>query len=535
MSDSLPLNPTAPTGLACLKERLGRLRGSLLLCAVGLGPILLAFFQDLWVRPQYQFFPLALAGAVVLAWQRIQAREDFPLPRQRFWSALWLGLSLGSLALGVGFWLPVFGGPALLFCLMALAWLLGGRALLACLAPSLLMLVILTPPLGLESEVLRQLRRLAVLGSSTLLDYLRVLHSVEGNVIELPEKTLLVEEACSGINSVLLGMSFCVFYLFWRRRPALWLIVALPATFAFVMLGNIVRITLGAALQFFAKIDILSGHAHEIAGLVLVATYILLICSLDQLLEFVTRKTARARKSGEPVGQDRRPDASFVKPVWLPLCGFAYALAGLVAIAQLIAHPDLLSSIGASQPKAVAGLKDNFAFPTSIGSWRRSEDATNKVVEVSGVSSISAYYQLGKIKAVLALDYPLRGYHDAKLCYSSQGWIVQDESIACAAIARTPPQFVEVNLRKKPLLFGFLCHGVINARGHWLEPPRASATAALANRFNTLGRGFANVSTVRLQVLCVDSQALSSEDCAQLRQLFLSGCQLLSQHLSGKG
>jgi exosortase/archaeosortase family protein len=344
----------------------------------------------------------------------------------------------------------------------------------------------------------------------------------------------MVEEACSGINSVLLGMSFCVFYLYWRRRSALWLIVALPATFAFVMLGNIVRITLGAALQFFANIDILSGHAHEIAGLVLVATYILLICSLDQLLEFATRKSARARHSGQPVGHARCPDASFVKPAWLPLCGFAYALAGLVAIAQLVAHPDLLLSIGASQPKAVAGLKNNFALPSSIGSWRRSEDVTNKVVEVSGVSSISGSYQLGRIRAVLALDYPLRGYHDAKLCYSAQGWIVQDESVVSAAVARTPPHFVEVNLRKNPLLFGFLCHGVINARGYWLEPPGASAAAALANRFNTMGRGFANISTVRLQVLCVDSQALSSEDCMQLRQLFLSGCQLLSQHLSGK-
>jgi exosortase len=536
MSDSPFPIPAPVAGWACLKERLGLLRMSLFLCAFGLGPMLLAFFQDLWARPQYQFFPLALAAAALLAWQRINAQAVFPLPRRRFWAALWLGVSLASLALGVVFWLPVFGGPALLFCVMALAWLLGGRRLLAALAPSLLILLILTPPLGLESEVLRQLRRLAVRGSSTLLDYLRVLHSVEGNVIELPEKTLLVEEACSGINSLLLGMTFCVFYLFWHRRPALWLIVALPATFAFVILGNIVRITLGAALQFFANIDILSGHAHETAGLVLVATYILLICSLDQLLDFLTRKPGRAGASGAPAGQIRSPDESFVKPAWLPWCGFVYAAVGLVAVAQVVVHPDLLLSIGASQPKAVVGLKDNFVFPSSIGSWRRSEseEATNKLVEVSGVSSISSGYQLGKIKAVLALDYPLRGYHDAKLCYSSQGWVVQNEAIASAAVARTPPRFVEVNLRKNPLLFGFLCHGVINARGRWLEPPNASAAAALANRFNAMGRGFANVSSVRLQVLCVDSQALSQEDQAQVRQLFLSACQLLSQHLSAK-
>ena len=537
MSEASSITFVAPAGPACLKARLGRLHWTLLLCAVGLAPMLLAFFQDLWARPQYQFFPLALAGAALLAWQRIKARETFPLPRHRFWAMLWLGVSLASLVLGVLFWLPLFGGVALLSFLVALACLLGGRTLLGALAPSLLMLLILTPPLGLESEALRQLRRLAVLGSSTLLDYLRVLHSVEGNVIELPAKRLLVEEACSGINSVLLGMSFCVFYIFWRRHRAWWLIPALPATFAFVMLGNVVRITLGAALQFFAGIDILSGRAHEIAGLVLVAAYIGLICSLEKLLEFLTRKPVADQSAARPMGEAKGAEAPFVRPAWLPLCGLAFAAAGLLAIAQVATQPDLLASIGASHPKAVARLKDSFVLPANIGLWQRfdPEDATNRVVEVSGVSSIAGHYRLGRIQVVLALDYPLRGYHDAKLCYSAQGWTVRDESIAFAKVAGTPPRFVEVNMRKNPLLFGFLAHGVINAHGRWLEPPNASASAALANRFRAMGRGFLTDSAVRLQVLCVDSQALSTQDREQLRQLFLSACQLLSQHLSANG
>src|SRR5208283_6151309 len=129
------------------------------------------------------------------------------------------------------------------------------------------------------------------------------------------------------------------------------------------------------------QIDILSGHAHETAGLVLVATYILLICSLDQLLDFLTRKPARGGSSSEPACPTRGPDVAFARPVWLPLCGFAYALAGLVAVAQLVFHPDLLMSIGAAHPKAVAGLKDNFSLPSSIGSWRQSEpeQATNRI------------------------------------------------------------------------------------------------------------------------------------------------------------
>jgi exosortase/archaeosortase family protein len=332
-------------------------------------------------------------------------------------------------------------------------------------------------------------------------------------------------------------MSFCVFYLFWRRRPARWLVVALPATFAFVMLGNAVRITLGAALQYYARIDILSGQAHEIAGLVLVAAYTLLICSLDRLLDFLTRKPVPTAGPDQPARPPKAPEASFVRPVWLSWCGFAYALAGLVAIAQVVIQPDLLSSLGASRPKAIAGLEHKFVLPSNIGSWQRfdPDNSTNRLVEVSGVSSISGHYQLGKVKAVLALDYPLRGYHDAKLCYSSQGWTVRDECIASAKVARTPPRFVEVNMRKNPLLFGFLAHGVINAQGRWLEPPNANPTAALANRFRAMGRGFLTGSSVRLQVLCVDSQPLSPADREQVRQLFLGACQLLSRHLSAKG
>lgn len=245
--------PHPLSGWSCLRHRLGLVRWDMLLCVLGLAPLLLAYFQDLWARPQYQFFPLALAGAGVLAWRRIKAMNASFLPGRQVWGALWLSASFAALALGVLFWLPLFGGLALLLFLVALAWLLGGRKLLAALAPPLLILLVLIPPLGLETEVLRHLRRLAVLGSSTLLDSLSVLHSVEGNVIELPDKTLLVEEACSGINSVLLGMTFCVFYLFWRRRPVWWLLVAVPATFAFVMLGNIVRITAGAALSIILR------------------------------------------------------------------------------------------------------------------------------------------------------------------------------------------------------------------------------------------------------------------------------------------
>ena len=36
--------------------------------ALGFAPLLTVFLINLWGRPHYQFFPLALAGAGFLAW-----------------------------------------------------------------------------------------------------------------------------------------------------------------------------------------------------------------------------------------------------------------------------------------------------------------------------------------------------------------------------------------------------------------------------------------------------------------------------------
>ena len=79
-----------------------------------------------------------------------------------------------------------------------------------------------------------------------MLDLLGVPHLREGNILSIPGKQLLVEEACSGVNSVLFMSSACVFYVLWRRRPILFLPVIFFLTIGAVLLGNLFRITSGA-------------------------------------------------------------------------------------------------------------------------------------------------------------------------------------------------------------------------------------------------------------------------------------------------
>jgi len=99
----------------------------------------------------------------------------------------------------------------------------------------------------------------AVNTSSALLDWLRVTHVLEGNTLLLPGKTLLVEEACSGINSFILCNAFCLFWILWQRRTLGWLWLAMPATSLFVVLGNVIRITAGTAAYYYWQVNLLSG------------------------------------------------------------------------------------------------------------------------------------------------------------------------------------------------------------------------------------------------------------------------------------
>src|SRR5207253_3295331 len=167
-------------------------------------------------------------------------------------------------------------------------WTVGGRRLLRSQAPALLLMAaIIPPPLSLDTRLADSLRILAVNWSSHLLDMLGVIHYRSGNVIELPGKTLLVEEACSGINSLLITMAGCLFYMLWRRASVISTILALMGSVSFVVLGNLIRITLGAWLKFHRNIDILSGWPHQAIGLLLFASYMLLIFSLERFLFFL--------------------------------------------------------------------------------------------------------------------------------------------------------------------------------------------------------------------------------------------------------
>ena len=105
-------------------------------------------------------------------------------------------------------------------------------------------IAVLPPPLRLDQRFALQLQEWATEGSSRVLALLGVPHLLSGLLIEIPGQRLLVEEACSGINSILFMTSACVFYAMWQRRGLFFLATLYALTIGCVLAGNLVRTSL---------------------------------------------------------------------------------------------------------------------------------------------------------------------------------------------------------------------------------------------------------------------------------------------------
>ena len=506
--------------------------------ALGLAPLLGLFFGVLRARPAYQFFPLALVAAGLLGW-RAWREWDAPLaPGARRGTHLLAGVTALVFVLGNVLWSPWLGMLALLLLLVTLAWSLGGGRLLKAFLPALLMLAsIIPPPLGWDQALTLGLRSVAVVTSDGLLDLLGVVHVLEGNTILLPGQALLVEEACSGINSVVLCGAVGLFWTLWQRRRLAWLLVLLPVTGSFVVLGNIFRITGGAALNYHWQVDWLSGRAHEVFGLVLLAVYCGLILSLDQLLVFLFLpahqiESAKKEKVVSPAGgapvMGIKPDAAGLRR--FKLAGGLFAVTGLGILAARLVFGG--GAAGLVLPRAVAARDVRLSLPASVAGWQRLDANAGqmKLAETLGVRSIVWRFHRGGAEAVVAVDYPLEGFHDVKSCYVNNGWRVLAEGKIPAGESREDRHGFQLVLERS-LRRAEVFHSVVDERGQWLAPPEKKGVL----RDRLFGAGpVAYPTGYRIQVLVGGYGPLSATVEGDTRELFFQVRQLLVQQLVGQ-
>lgn len=112
----------------------------------------------------------------------------------------------------------------------------------------------------------------------------------EGNILHLPNVTLQVAEACSGLRSLttMLALSTVFAYLSQLKRP-LKLLIFLSAV-PIALLGNVVRLTATAVLSRYYGAGMAEGFIHEFSGWLLFVFGLIILLLLHNILLRVSRE-----------------------------------------------------------------------------------------------------------------------------------------------------------------------------------------------------------------------------------------------------
>ena len=426
----------------------GRIARILLIVAViGLIPLVADLGQRLWGNEPYRFFPLAWVCGL-LVWALRYART----PASGKDHVMGVGvLTMVAFVLG-GFsllrWSPWAGGLAVLAMMGAASWARNGRGALKLLFPPLALIAISFPlPLGLDQGLMLELKKVAVSVSSSLLDLLGIVHMRSGTVIELPTSQLLVEDACSGIQSFMAVVAFATLMFVLERRPWWhWVMLTIFAAMV-VIAANVVRITSGAYLLVTRGWDLLNGTPHLIFGAVIFAVELVLVFSFDRFLAFFevgVRLSAAGAVSGFGNKKEARASGTMM-PLEVPVgagrfgIGLIAALAvfgvatgarGVVQFANREVETGEVSYGPADYPEL------SFTLPKEIAGWTQGDILPEeRAIETIGLRSKVWAFSLGDLRVFASIDYPFDHFHDLLNCYRTAGW---ESNVSGSVPALTP-------------------------------------------------------------------------------------------------
>ena len=246
-------------------------------------PVLLALVRQWGDDPDmsHGFFVPVVAAYIV--WQR---REELLAMRAE---PNWWGLAVVAWG-AVQLWLGTLAvelfltRTAFVITLIGAVWLLCGTRILRALAFPLLLCFFMVPiPAVIYNSLTFKLQLVASSLAEHALDILSVPVLREGNVLVLPNQTLSVVEACSGIRSLLslTFLSLVYGYFFETKR---WIRFALfLATIPIAIVANGSRVTLAGVLTQI-KPELAEGAYHEASGWVIFMVALAILMVFHQVI-----------------------------------------------------------------------------------------------------------------------------------------------------------------------------------------------------------------------------------------------------------
>ncbi len=248
-------------------------------------PTLISLGQQVWSKESGAHGPIILATGAWLVWRKRDELAEYAVPGRPWVVALGLLVSLPIYVFGRAYDFMLFEAAGCYGAIMSALYLhVGERAMLRCWFP-LLYLGFMVPPPGWALDHITAPLKLFVSHVATQgLQAFGIPIINQGVTLIVAQYQLLVEDACSGMNSLVGLTAISLFYIYLLRNAS-WryslLLVCMVIPIAIV--ANIIRIVILVLLTYFFGNAVAQGFLHETAGMVLFATSLLLVFLLDNI------------------------------------------------------------------------------------------------------------------------------------------------------------------------------------------------------------------------------------------------------------
>jgi exosortase len=272
-------------------------RGPLILGFAALAiPTLVSLGKQTWSRESGAHGPIILATGGWLLWREAASFRKLAQPGSGWLTGAVVVVALAFYVFGRAFDFISFEAAGLYVVGLAMLYsVVGLPAMVRHWFPLFYLGFCVPPPNWVIDQMTAPLKQFVSYVSTSSLSALGMPIAREGVTIHIAQYQLLVEDACSGMNSLVGLFAISLLYIYLLRGSSLrYSAVLTMFVIPIAIVGNILRIVTLILLTYFFGDQVAQGFLHMTAGLFLFALDLLLVFAVDNILAKVLPRSWRA-------------------------------------------------------------------------------------------------------------------------------------------------------------------------------------------------------------------------------------------------
>lgn len=256
------------------------------------GPTVVTLGEQVWSKEAGAHGPIVLLTGLWLIWRKQGELRAAAEPGAAWLTALMLLVALPTYVFGRAYDYVSLEAAGLYGVGVAVMHAkFGLRALRRTWFPLVYLAFLIPPPGWLMDSITAPLKLFVSYVTTAGLQLFGVPVYREGVTLMVAQYQLLVEDACSGMNSMTGLVAISLFYIYLLRnaswRYSLFLVcMVIPIA----VIANIIRVATLVLLTYFFGDAVAQGFLHMAAGLLLFTSALLLVFLVDHLMSFVLHR-----------------------------------------------------------------------------------------------------------------------------------------------------------------------------------------------------------------------------------------------------